>query len=225
MAKVAKVPLKIYFASCNAKLCQRHMTGHSTRYEKNLKLLREHRVRLAVERRLKSSRHLSGTAPVAHKLCAYELRDKIAQQRAEMHSVRNKNKRIKSDLTLAHHKTEIAERRLWQSIETIQGGFAFFDPNGSLIFENRAYSSIFANYPEIKLGVEYERLLVLVTALKLIEFEGGRPDDWVKMMLERLHQSEPELIVLRFCNDTYINLIDTRGKSEDMVSLALDITA
>jgi signal transduction histidine kinase len=201
------------------------MTGHSTRYEKNLKLLRKHRVRLAVERGLKSSRQLSGNAPVAHNLRAYVLRDKIAQQRAEMSSLRNENQRIKSDLTLAHHKTEIAERRLWQSIETIQGGFAFFDPNGSLISANRAYLSIFANCPEIKPGVQYERLLVLVTALKLIELEGGRPDDWVKMMLERWHQSEPEPIVLRFCNDTYINLIDTRGKSGDMVSLALDITA
>ena len=85
--------------------------------------------------------------------------------------------------------------------------------------------SIFANCPEIKLGVQYERLLVLVTALKLIELEGGRPDDWVKMMLERWHQSEPEPIVLRFCNDTYINLIDIRGRSGDMVSLALNITA
>ena len=151
--------------------------------------------------------------------------NEIAHQRAEMHSVRNVNKRIKSGLTLAHHKTESAEKRLWQSIETIQGGFAFFDPNGSLISENRTYSSIFANYPEIKPGVEYERLLVLVTALKLIEIEGGKPDDWVKRMLERWYQSEPELIVLRFCNDTYINLIDTQGKSEDMVSLALDITA
>ena len=85
--------------------------------------------------------------------------------------------------------------------------------------------SIFANCPEIKLGVQYERLLVLVTALKLIELEGGRPDDRVKMMHERGHQSEPEPIVLRRCYDTYINLIYTRGKSGDMVSLALDITA
>jgi hypothetical protein len=81
--------------------------------KKNLKLLREHRVRLAVERRLKSSRHLSGTAVVAYKLRAYVLSDKIAQQQAEMRSVRNENKRIKSDLTLADHKTEIAERRIW----------------------------------------------------------------------------------------------------------------
>ena len=85
--------------------------------------------------------------------------------------------------------------------------------------------SIFANCPEIKLGVQYERLLVLVTALKLIELEGGRPDDRVKMMHERGHQSEPEPIVLRCCYDTYINLIYARGKSGNMVSLALDITA
>ncbi|MDG2406686.1 MAG: hypothetical protein P8M25_17660 [Paracoccaceae bacterium] len=45
------------------------------------------------------------------------------------------------------------------------------------------------------------------------------------MMLERWYQSEPELIVLRFCNDTYIKLIDIRGKSGNKVSLALDITA
>jgi hypothetical protein len=77
---------------------------------------------------------------------------------------------------------------------------------------NRAYLSIFANCSEIKLGVQYERLLVLVTALKLIELEGGRPDDWVKMVLERWYQSEPEPVVLRFCNDTYIKLITSVAK-------------
>ena len=101
------------------------MIGHSIRYKKCLKLAREHRAWLVAECRLKPSKQFSTNAPVAHNLRPNVLCYEIAQYRVRMRTVHDENQRIKSDLTIADHQTEIAKRLLWKSIETIQNGFIF----------------------------------------------------------------------------------------------------
>ena len=106
------------------------MTGYSTRYEKNLKLLRERGVRLAVESWLKSSRQLWGATPVAHKLRAYVLRDKSAQQRAEMRSMRNENQRIKSDLMRPITKPKLPKGGFGNQLKPFRADLHFLTQTG-----------------------------------------------------------------------------------------------
>ena len=60
-------------------------------------------------------------------LHARALSDRIERTEAEVANVRSENRQVKSDLSVAHQKVEVAERRLWHSIRAIRDGFAFFN--------------------------------------------------------------------------------------------------
>ena len=127
------------------------------------KLAEERRGRLAAERLLELKQEELFAANRKLGRHAKALSEEIVETRAEISSVRNENQRVKSDLTVAHQKIEIVERRLWHSIETIRDGFAVFDIDNQLVMANDAYLSIFDGLEEIKPGVPYARILQLLT--------------------------------------------------------------
>ncbi len=144
---------------------------------------------------------------------------------AEVAEVRDENRRVKSDLTQARQQVEIAERRLWLSIETIQDGFAFFDADNRMIAANNAYVGFFDGLEEVRPGTTYPRLLQLLTEEGIVNIGDMTPADWRAMMMARWQSPTPEPFVMRSYNDQYIKLIDQRGHGGDVVSLALNITA
>ena len=68
---------------------------------------------------------------------AQKLSDEIVETRRVAIN-RDENARVKSDLTVANKKMIIAERWLWDSVETIQDGFAFFKTDGNMIAANKS---------------------------------------------------------------------------------------
>lgn len=188
------------------------------------KLTEERRARLAAERLLeqKQAELFAANRKLGHH--ARKLSDEIVETRAEVQNVRDENQRVKSDLTVAHQKVEIAERRLWHSIETIQDGFAFFDVDSLMIAANRSYLSVFDGLEEMAPGVSYVRMLQLITEEGIVDIGDLSPSEWRAMMTRRWQQPAPEPIVLRLWNGEYIKLIDQRGHGGDVVSLAHNIT-
>ncbi|WP_322866781.1 response regulator [Aquicoccus sp. G2-2] len=188
------------------------------------KLAEERRHRLAAERLLEQKQAELFTANRKLGLHARKLSDEIVETRAQVQNVRDENARVKSDLTVANEKIEIAERRLWLSIETIQDGFAFFDSDSRLIAANPAYLSVFDGLAELAPGVTYMRILQLMTEEGIVDIQERTPAAWREMMLERWHQPTPGPEVLRLWNGEYIKLLDQRGHGGDVVSLALNIS-
>ena len=188
------------------------------------KLADERRARLAAERmlELKQAELFAANRKLGHH--AKALSDEIHETRAQFQSIEDENRRVKSDLSVAHQKIEIAERRLWHSIETIQDGFAFFDLDDRMIAANHAYLSVFEGLEEVGPGVTYPRLLQLLTEEGIVNIGTQRPADWRAMMLQRWESPAPEPTIIRLWNNAYIKLIDQRGKGGDVVSLALNIT-
>ena len=84
------------------------------------KLAEERRARLAAERLLEQKQAELQAANRKLGNHARALSNEIHDTRAEVQTVRDENMRVKSDLSVAHEKVEIAERRLWHSIQTIQ---------------------------------------------------------------------------------------------------------
>ena len=188
------------------------------------KLAEERRARLAAERRLELKQaelHAANRKLGQHALA---LTRRIGATEAEVATVRDENAKVKSDLTLANEKVEIAERRLWLSIQSIQDGFAFFDSDGHMIGANAAYLSFFDDLEEVAPGISYARILQLLTDEGIVNTENHTPDEWRATMLARWHMPAPEPIIVRLWNDQYIRLIDQRGHGGDVVSLALNIT-
>ena len=188
------------------------------------KLAEERRARLAAERLLELKQaelHAANRKLGKHALA---LTRRIGATEAEVATVRDENERFKSDLTIANEKVEIAERRLWLSIQTIQDGFAFFNVDGLMIGANTAYLSVFEDLEEVGPGVSYARLLQLLTDEGIVNIADHTPADWRAQMLSRWESAAPEPVVIRLWNDQYIRLIDQRGHGGDVVSLALNIT-
>jgi signal transduction histidine kinase/CheY-like chemotaxis protein len=188
------------------------------------KLAEERRARLAAERLLELKQaelHAANRKLGQHALA---LTRQIGVTQAEVATVRDENARVKSDLTVANEKIEIAERRLWLSIQSIQDGFAFFDSDGCMIGANTAYLSVFEDLEEVGPGISYVRILQLLTDEGIVNTEDLSPADWRARMTERWVSPVPDPVVIRLWNNQYIRLLDQRGHGGDVVSLALNIT-
>ncbi len=188
------------------------------------KLAEERRARLAAERLLELKQaelHAANRKLGQHALA---LTRQIGVTQAEVATVRDENARVKSDLTVANEKIEIAERRLWLSIQSIQDGFAFFDRDGCMIGANTAYLSVFEDLEEVGPGISYIRILQLLTDEGIVNTEDLSPADWRARMTDRWVSPVPEPVVIRLWNNQYIRLLDQRGHGGDVVSLALNIT-
>ncbi|MAY87708.1 MAG: hybrid sensor histidine kinase/response regulator [Pseudooceanicola sp.] len=188
-------------------------------------LSEERRARLAAERKLELKEAELSAANRKLGRHALALTREIGETRAEVATVRDENERVKSDLSVANQKIQVAERRLWHSIRTIQDGFAFFDADGLMIAANSAYIAAFDGLEEVAPGVSYPRILQLLTDEGLVDTEQMGPKNWRAMMLDRWASEAPEPIVIRWWNGMSFRLIDQRGPGGDMVSIALDITA
>jgi hypothetical protein len=188
------------------------------------KLAEERRGRLAAERLLEQKQaelHAANRKLGTH---ARALSEQIVETRAEVQNVRDENERVKLDLTVANQKIEIAERRLWLSIQTIQDGFAFFDVQGHMIAANAAWLSVFEDLEDVRPGISYAEILQLAGEEGIVDIGDLSPSEWRTRMLERWYQPTPEPEVIRLWNGHYIKLIDQRGHDGDIVSLALNIT-
>ena len=195
------------------------------------KLAKERRARLAAERMLEHKQRELFAANEKLALHARSLSNQIVEQRqvvrsalSEAEALKGQNSRFLTDLDRAHTAAVMAERRLWDSVETIRDGFAVFDTSLKMVAANHAYLAVFAGHPEVAPGIGYEAILRLCWEKKLVEVgEAGR-EDWVGQVLGRWDQDPIPPVVVRFFNGQYVKLIDRRARDGDMVTLALNIT-
>lgn len=189
------------------------------------KLAEERRARLAAERllELKQAELFAANRKLGNH--AQQLSNEIVETRAEVAMVRGENQRVRTELGVANEKVQIAERRLWHSIETIQDGFAFFDSDNRMIVANRAYLAVFEELEEAQPGITYPRILQLLTEEGIVNIGHEPPADWRARMQDRWQQDDPEPMEIQLWNGEHVRIFDRRGPSGDVVSLALNITS
>ncbi|MEL7127317.1 MAG: ATP-binding protein, partial [Pseudomonadota bacterium] len=188
------------------------------------KLAEERRGRLAAERLLELKQAELSAANRKLGRHAAALQGEIVETRAEVANVRTENERVRTELGQANHKVEVAERRLWHSVQTITDGFAIFNSDSEMVAANASYLAIFDKIEVIQPGVNYITLLQVMTDEGIVNTGNLAPDDWRQMMVQRWMQPEPEPTVIRLWNDQYVRLVDRRGQGGDIVSLGLNIT-
>ena len=188
------------------------------------KLALERRGRLAAERLLELKEAELSAANRKLGRHAAALQGEIVETRAEVANVKTENERVKTELGQANQKVEIAERRLWHSVQTITDGFAFFNSDNRMIAANGSYLAIFDGLELIRPGVHYVTILQALTDEGIVNTGKLAADDWRELMTDRWMQPQPEPITIRLWNDQYIKLVDRRGQGGDIVSLGLNIT-
>ncbi|MGB1033940.1 MAG: histidine kinase dimerization/phospho-acceptor domain-containing protein, partial [Primorskyibacter sp.] len=189
------------------------------------RLADERRARLAAERLLELKQAELFAANRKLGRFARKLSEEIVETRAEVASVRTENARVRSDLSAAQQKVAIAERRLWHSMEAIHDGFAFFDDADVLIAANEAYLDVFDGMEEVAPGITYPRILQLLTEEGIVDPGDQTAEEWRAGMLERWQSVSPDPVIVRLWNGQVVRVMDQRGPSGDVVSLAHNVTA
>ena len=194
-------------------------------------LEKERRARLAAEKLMEQLKSELGEANRQLSLHARKLSGEIVSSREEMSRVQSEAETLKSevshvrgDLIRAESAMVIAERRLWDSLETIRDGFAVFDPEDRLIAANRAYLSIFEGLEMVRPGVSLATLTELLADEGLADIGDRTSADWQSMMLARYRSDRIGHAVLKMWNGQFVQLIDRRTRDGDLVTLALNIT-
>ncbi|MEM6886700.1 MAG: response regulator [Pseudomonadota bacterium] len=188
------------------------------------KLADERRGRLAAERLLELKQAQLHAANRKLGLHARALSNEINETRAEVATVRTENERVKSDLSAAHQQIARVERRLWHSIESIEDGFAFFNPELELVLANPSFIMLFDGLEEVQPGVSYVTILQLMTDEGIVNPGDLASAVWRQQMIERVQLSTPEPVVVRLWNGEYIKITDQRGPDGDIISLWMNIT-
>jgi signal transduction histidine kinase/DNA-binding response OmpR family regulator len=194
------------------------------------RLAKERRGRLAAERLLEQKQRELFAANEKLALHARALSDQIVEQRQAVRSalseaevLKGQNSRFLTDLENAHTAAVMAERRLWDSINTIRDGFAVFDQNQRLVAANRAFLASFEGHA-VAPGIPYGAILRIAATAALIDTGGRDVDSWVAEMLARWEMDPIPPMDVKFSNGTWVRLVDRRAQDGDMVTLALDIT-
>jgi signal transduction histidine kinase/CheY-like chemotaxis protein len=185
----------------------------------------ERRARLAAERIFE--RRQAELAEANQKIAAHArlLTDQFTVKREEAEALRQESRIVRHDLERAQSAVQIAERRLWDSVETIRDGFAVFDADGTLVAANPAYLAPFEGLDRVAPGISYLDLLRLAVEEGLIDIGDEPRSDWCARMLARWRQPVIEPVTVRFWNGQFARLIDRRTRDGDMVTLALNITS
>ena len=194
------------------------------------RLSKERRARLAAERLLEQKSRELFAANEKLGLHARSLSDQIVVQRevtqsalSEAQVLKGQNSQFVEDLDRAHTAAVMAERRLWDSIDTINDGFAVYDANLRLVAANSAYLDVMAGLP-IAPGIPYTEMVRLAASSGKVELGGTTVDDYVAAMVARLDADPIEPVTVQMHNGTWLRLVNRRARDGDLVTLALDIT-
>lgn len=189
------------------------------------KLAHERRGRLAAERLLELKQVELFDANKRLGDHALELSDQIIEKREEADYFREEAEHLKGENTQVRSDLNTAEQRLWNSIQTIQDGFAVFDSAQRLVTANDNFIQIFDGLEEASPGATYGRLIELLAEEGAIDIGIKHPSEWQAEMLERWLLPSPPDITVKLWNQRFIKVIDRRAANGDTVTLAHDITA
>jgi signal transduction histidine kinase/CheY-like chemotaxis protein len=194
------------------------------------RLVRERRARLAAERLLEQKSRELFAANEKLAIHARSLSDQIVEQRnavrtalSEAELLKDQNHRFLADLDRAHTAAVMAERRLWDSVNTIRDGFAVFDGAMRMVTANHAWLAPFGSQP-VAPGIAYADMLTMIATSAALDLGEETAEDFVARMLTRLDTDPIEPVTLKFRNGTWVKLQDHRARDGDLVCLALDIT-
>ncbi len=194
-------------------------------------LARERRGRLAAERLLVQKKRELFAANSQLAQHARSLSDQIVEQRQGLESARHEAETLRGRTTLALSELEranaavqIAERRLWEALETIRDGFALFDDEHRLIAANRVYLSMFGAEAELPQGTHYDDVMLRLSRSVLPEATEETRRDWQHEMVCRIACDDIDAKVVDLDDGRHFRFMDRRGTMGDLVCLARDIT-
>jgi signal transduction histidine kinase len=153
-----------------------------------------------------------------------ERRTEAAQARSEAERERRRHIEAMTNLRKAKSETNIAERRLWTSLESIADGFAVFDREQRVVAANPAFFLPYADMDCVTLGITYGELVDIAIEEGLVDPGGMRPSEWAVWMRSRWEARTIPPVTLRFWTNQFVRLTERRTPDGDVVMMGMDIT-
>ncbi len=187
-------------------------------------LTEERRARMAAERLLAQKEQELFEANRRLSRHALALSEDLVETRVKVETAEVEKSQFLADLERANSEIDIAKRRLWNSIQSIEDGFAVFDADSRMIIANAAYLAPFDGLECVRPGAHYQEIIEAALYEGMVDIEGKNPTEWRDDMLARWFSVAPEPRVIRLWEGTWIRLVDHRAPGGDTVSLGLNIT-
>ncbi len=187
-------------------------------------LTEERRARMAAERLLEQKQAELNAANRMLSRHAIHLSEDLVETRVVVEEVKGENVKVRADLDRANVEVDIAKRRLWNSLQALDDGFAVFDADARLVIANTAYLAPFDGLECIRPGAHYEEIIEAALTEGVIDLDGKAPQLWRQEMLARWFSDTPEPCVVRLWNGIWLRLVDSRAPGGDTVSLGQNIT-
>ena len=153
------------------------------------KFLQERRARLAAERLLEQRQRELFAAHQKLDAYARSMGGLPLQVQAEGAGAavarKQQDARFVMELERAHSAAVMAERRLWDSVETITDGFAIFDHDMGLVVANQAYLAAFTGQAQVRAGMTFAQVLQMATDQGLVDTGDETAEAWVARVLAR----------------------------------------
>ncbi len=184
----------------------------------------ERRARMAAERLLEQKQAELNAANRMLSHHAISLSEDLVETREVVEVVRGENVKVRADLDRAHVEEDIAKRRLWNSLQALNDGFAIFDADARMVIANAAYLAPFDGLECVRPGAHYEEIVEAALAEGVFDLEGKAPQLWREELLTRWFADKPEPRVVRLWNGVWLRLVDSRAPGGDTVSLGQNIT-
>ena len=189
------------------------------------KLAAERRARLAAEKLLEQrTRDLDAKRAEVAQLGRMLTEEQRQREDALSRIADGQQTKVREDIEAAHRNAVTAERRLWDSINTVRDGFAVFNADHELVIANQAFLGPFAGLAEVRPGISYRYLVETLAHEGLVVLEDCTAQDWVERMLARWEARVIEPMVVRFSRGDTARLMERRARGGDIVTLVRDIT-
>ncbi len=153
-----------------------------------------------------------------------ERRTEAAIARSEAEKAKHRHVEAMSHLRKAKSETNIAERRLWTSLETIADGFAVFDRDSRVVAANPAFFQPYEDMDCVKLGISYGELVDIAIEEGLVDPGEMGPRDWAAWMKSRWDHKTIPPVTIRFWSNQFVRITERRTPDGDVVMMGMNIT-
>ncbi len=130
-----------------------------------------------------------------------------------------------SKLALANAETEAARANLANAIETIQEGFALFNPQDEMVMCNTRFGKHMLDiYSLFKPGMTFEEYVHLVSVSPFLSLsEGETPESWAAYRMSR-HKDNHAVFNVQMAGSRWLQVSEHRTPDRGTVILQTDIT-
>jgi two-component system, sensor histidine kinase len=175
-------------------------------------------------RRVEQATDASGAAYAQFERAAM-LEDQVHERTRDLERALDLLNQSNAQLAGAMREAEAARRNLSGAIETVQEGFALFDPSDVLVMCNSRFGLHMSDIrPHLRPGLDFAAYVAMVSRSRhLILPEGETPEGWAVARLRR-HQDRHVIFNVQMEGDAWVQVSEHRTADGGTVILQTDVT-